>query len=97
VENGQLAVEHVLGALTRGTPPDLVLMDMEMPVLDGLQATTALRHAGFDRPILALTAHSVADERARCLAAGCDDIATKPIDWPALLDQIARLAHKSEP
>jgi len=97
VDNGQLAVEHVLGALARGSPPDLVLMDMEMPVLDGLQATAALRHSGFDGPILALTAHSLADERARCLAAGCDDIATKPIDWPALLAQIARLTDKPAP
>jgi signal transduction histidine kinase/DNA-binding response OmpR family regulator len=94
VDNGQLAVEHVLGAMARGTAPDVVLMDMEMPVLDGLRATATLRHAGYDGPILALTAHSLADERARCLAAGCDDIATKPIDWPLLLAQIARLADK---
>ena len=94
VENGQLAVEQALAALGRGEPHDLILMDMEMPVLDGAGAARALRDAGFENPIVALTAHSPADERKRCLAAGFNEIATKPIDWTLLLELIAQLCAK---
>ena len=57
----------------------LILMDVRMPVLDGLGATSRLRAAGFWRPIVALTASATPDQRAACLAAGCNDHLTKPI------------------
>jgi len=97
VDNGQQAVEHALAALRDAAPYDVILMDVEMPQLDGLAATRTLRDAGYTGPILALTAHSLADERERCLAEGCDDVATKPIDWPRLFGQIASLCTREAP
>ena len=73
--------------------PGLVLLDMNLPIVDGwsvcrrVRANPQLR----DIPIIALTAHAMAEDRDRALAAGCDDYATKPIDFPALLDKIRGL------
>ncbi|HVX11128.1 MAG TPA: response regulator [Pirellulales bacterium] len=74
-ENGQEGVDRIVAA-----DYDLVLMDMQMPVLDGYQATTRIREAGYDGPIIALTAHALPSEREKCLAAGCDAFVGKPID-----------------
>ena len=79
-ENGQQAIERVQESRHAGTSFGLVLMDMQMPVMDGYTATKILRRQGFATPIVALTAHAMDTERARCIAAGCDDFATKPID-----------------
>lgn len=71
--------------------PDLVLMDMSLPGIDGWEATERLRASGFTVPIVAVTAHATPEDRTRCLGAGCDDFATKPIELPALLRIIERL------
>ena len=70
--------------------PSLVLLDMNLPVIDGWTVCQRIR-ANADvagTPIIALTAHAMAEDRDKALAAGCDDYATKPIDFPALLDKI---------
>jgi len=85
--DGQAGVE----AVTRDAP-DLVLMDMSLPVMDGWEATRQLKANTMTRdvPVIALTAHAMEADRERALEAGCDDFATKPIDFPNLLETISR-------
>ena len=73
--------------------PDLVLMDLSLPGIDGWEATRQLKAAGETRsiPVLALTAHAMAGDREKALAAGCDDFDTKPVDLPRLVDKIDAL------
>jgi len=75
--------------------PDLVLMDMSLPVLDGWEATRRLKSdpATKSVPVIALTAHAMAEDRDKALAAGCDDYDTKPIELPRLLEKITVLLH----
>jgi signal transduction histidine kinase/ActR/RegA family two-component response regulator len=97
VANGAIAVERALGAAADGKPYDVILMDMQMPVMDGYEATQRLRAEGYQRPIVALTAHAMESDRERCLEAGCNDYATKPIHRARLLELLARLLEQKPP
>jgi CheY-like chemotaxis protein len=83
--DGQQAVEAAAAQ-----SPDLILMDMSLPVIDGWEATRRIKAAEGTStiPVIALTAHAMADDRDKALAAGCDDYDTKPVDLPRLLDKI---------
>ncbi|RLT96026.1 response regulator [Ketobacter sp.] len=89
-ENGEQAVAQVLAAEQEGAAFDLVLMDVQMPKLNGLEATAQLRQGGYDKPIIALTAATMEGERDRCLQAGCSDYLSKPVDESALVKCIRR-------
>jgi CheY-like chemotaxis protein len=84
-ENGKIAIDMVHAAHQAGSPFDLVVMDLQMPVLDGLSATRTLRRQGFTMPIVALTARAVSTDRDQCMAAGCDDFLSKPVTRPDLV------------
>ena len=88
-ENGQQAMDHLATREQRNSF-DVVLMDVQMPVLDGLTATRRLRVLAPDLPVIGLTAHALADERTKCLDAGMVEHVTKPIDIDALVAAIRR-------
>ena len=92
-ENGARGVEQALASREAGQPYDLIIMDMQMPVMDGYAATTTLRDSGWTGPIVALTAHALKEEAERCLAAGCDAYLRKPIERPEFFAVIGQHLH----
>ena len=98
VRNGHTVVVAVDGeqgvAMAISEAPDIVLMDMSLPVLDGWAATRKLRADPATRaiPVIALTAHAMAGDREKALDAGCNDYDTKPVELPRLLRESRRLA-----
>ena len=93
-EDGGVALEMALREF-----PDLILMDMGLPVMDGWEATRRLKADARTAsvPVIALTAHAMADDRMRALEAGCDDFDTKPIDLDRLLGKVGALVRDGLP
>ena len=87
-ENGKVGLEKAVSQ-----PFDLILMDMQMPVMDGYVATPRIRQAGVETPIIALTAHAMKGDRRKCLDVGCDAYVSKPINSRSLLETIFSVLH----
>jgi CheY-like chemotaxis protein len=87
--NGADACAAAWTAQSEGKPFDLVLMDMQMPVMDGYKACRALREKGYEGSIIAVTANALAMDREKCLEAGCDDYVSKPVDRGHLLTAVS--------
>jgi len=95
VDNGQMAIDAALGSDREHRPFHLILMDMQMPVKNGYEAVALLREAGYQGRIIALTAHAMGGDVEKCLDAGCDDHAVKPIDRSRLIARIRTLVTAS--
>jgi CheY-like chemotaxis protein len=96
VADGKQALDRALSEAANGTPFDLILMDMQMPVLDGYSAVRRLRDSGYKLPIAALTANVLHEQRQRAMAAGCDDFVGKPFDRKKLFECCQRLIERSK-
>jgi PAS domain S-box-containing protein len=94
--NGKDALDRAREAVEEGRPFDAVIMDMQMPVLDGYEAVRRLRAGGFTAPIIAVTAYAMGEDRDECLALGCDDFVSKPIEWDRLLAKLTRLLEAKD-
>jgi len=86
--NGQEGVD-----LAASSMPDLILMDMSLPILDGWEATRQVKANPATKaiPVIALTAHAMVQDKEKALAAGCDEFDTKPVELPRLLEKIKAL------
>ena len=93
VSNGRDAVDLALAACQAGNAFDLILMDLEMPIIDGYDATRRIRASGYSGPILGCSAHSSDDHLLDCIKMGCNDCICKPIEWV----QLAHLIHRFVP
>ncbi len=83
--------------MASSTRPDLILMDLSLPIIDGWEATRRVKSnpATARIPVIALTAHAMAQDKEKAMAAGCDDFDTKPVDLPRLLEKIDTLLRRS--
>ena len=86
-------------AMAGSEAPALILMDLSLPVIDGWEATRRLKTEPLTRniPVIALSAHAMAGDREKAIAAGCDDYDTKPVELPRLLEKIAALLARRTP
>lgn len=85
VDNGLKAIEMV-----KDEDFDIILMDVQMPVMDGHLATQKIRELGFEKPIIAFTAHAIGEEQEKCISSGCNDVITKPINKMALINTVGK-------
>ncbi|QDT09266.1 PAS domain S-box protein [Planctomycetes bacterium K23_9] len=90
-EDGLLAVQYMRNRITDGQTPDLILLDMQMPNLDGYQTAQQIRALGYEGPIIALTADAMQGDMKRCIECGCNDYLSKPIDATRLVKLVAEL------
>jgi PAS domain S-box-containing protein len=97
VSNGRAAIERAIAARSAGEPFDVILMDIQMPEMDGHTAVAQLRQLGYELPIIALTAHAMPEDRARCIASGFTDYATKPINRALLIQMLAGYINRQKP
>ncbi len=93
-EDGQLAVDHIRECLVNDNCPDLILLDMQMPNLDGYETTKQLRSLGYSGPIIALTANAMQGDMNRCIEAGCNNYLSKPIDSARLVQMVAEMTER---
>lgn len=86
-------------AMAESEAPALILMDLSLPIIDGWEATRRLKAEALTRniPVIALSAHAMAGDRDKAIAAGCDDYDTKPVELPRLLEKIATLLARQTP
>jgi CheY-like chemotaxis protein/HPt (histidine-containing phosphotransfer) domain-containing protein len=96
-DNGQIACAKALEAMASPEPFDVILMDMQMPVMDGYAAASYLRAHRYPGRVIALTAHTMDGDRERCIEAGCNDYAAKPIDRQNLVSAIHAHWHRRGP
>ena len=89
-EDGLVACQMAEKSKAEGIPYDLILMDIQMPKMNGYEATQWLRHHGWQGPIVALTAHAMVGDREKCLEAGCDDYLSKPVNMAELHNVLGR-------
>tara|TARA_R110002095_G_scaffold212213_1_gene201143 strand:- start:1686 stop:3314 length:1629 start_codon:yes stop_codon:yes gene_type:complete len=94
-ENGEMAREAAVKAMNAGLLYDVILMDMQMPVLDGYEATRKIREHGYSGSIISLTANAMEGDREKCINAGCNDHVTKPIDRKKLVGMIAAICEEA--
>ena len=95
-ENGEQALDLIRDAQEEGRPFDVILMDMQMPILDGYAATRQLRQIGFTIPILAVTGRVLSEERKKCFEVGCDDFLAKPFHRADLIARVANCVRGND-
>jgi signal transduction histidine kinase/CheY-like chemotaxis protein len=89
-DNGELGIQKITQDTDNGLFFDVILMDMQMPVKDGYEATAQLRAHGYNRPIIAVTAHALTGDREKTIEAGCDDYISKPVERKVLIETVKK-------